>query len=131
MKAIKCRTCGKEHWGLICDGDGPPEVKTVTKPRHKLPAFVTKPSVAVTKPSVATMVNGEAGMKSKAATSQLALMEAEIKQLKRLLAEANAKLAEVHGGRPPIGDKAMSAAERSAKLRAKLRAKKGVTQFEG
>jgi hypothetical protein len=89
MKAPKCKLCGHEHWSrepCVFEGKQPEGFKPIpksVKTREKLPAFVTKPIAS----------NGVAGMKSKAATSQLAEMESEIKQLKRELAKANADLA--------------------------------------
>ncbi len=123
-----CLDCGNVHWrSQPCPPDTRPKAKfradnpladrpsaTAPLPREIAPApradrlVVTKPSVTVTKASV-TQPSGRVT----ALEAEVERLEAEVKQLKRLLAEANAKLA----GRPPLGDKPMTAAERARKYR--------------
>jgi hypothetical protein len=98
--ADPCPECGKDRvlvgYRHLCVTQSPLKAIAVTKPRAAKALPATKASVT-----------GE--------RQRCAELEAEVKHLKRLIAEQGVKRV----GRPPLGDKAMSGAERVRRMRAK------------
>ena len=129
MQPPKCRLCGVTEWQHVCSGiAAPSKVERMQRPPPTPRWPASKPSVQVAK--------GEG--------AEIDRLNAEVRHLKKLLAEAHAKLAMVETknvtgnsvtinrrGRPKSG-KAMTAAERLRRMRAKRKASKsGRQDFEG
>jgi hypothetical protein len=77
MEAPKCRLCGEKHWA-------------------ECPSFKTTPPLKT--PSRGELIASNARLKDKA----IAELEAEVRLLKRRLAEANAKLTHTPVNTPPV-----------------------------
>lgn len=84
MEAPKCRLCGEKHWGSVCNAFGSKAPLARAQQRSKLPSFVTKPR---------EVPRSVPQSRVSALEAEVERLEGEVKQLKKLLAEANAKLA--------------------------------------
>ena len=129
MQMPKCRTCGELTWDRVCGGPGSHNKGARRVTKH-IVTNVTKPANTVTK-----AVTPRANVTKATVTSppgRVAALEAEIEMLRAEVVVLKRELAGRPGGRPPIGGKAMSDAERARKYRESLKAKaEPVTEFKG
>jgi hypothetical protein len=132
VRPPKCKTCGKIEWQHVCQGVGQPSIgrqysraEVDREMKRAAPAAVTKHSVTpVTKASVTRCAN------CSVLKAEVDAQAAEIAQLKRALAKKHGEEAG-KGGRKPIGEKAMSPAERMKAMRERRAKRDGTVQFKG
>jgi hypothetical protein len=139
VKRPKCRLCGSLHYSHEPHEFDNAKAKRADNPLADGPSIgrvysraeIEKGTQAPIKSDKATKPNAAAATKPNAAAADRIIeLEAEIKALKRALAEANTKLELKRGGRPLIGAKAMTSTERARRTRAKAK-RDGTVQFEG